>query len=260
MTVNFKKIITIAGLENFKERQDAYNLGLFVSKEDITKDANTGNVEIVGTGENHNLAVELLTPDSELTASNIRGVISLDNLPVAAVETIHTVEHDADRLDLTIDQVQTGDTVKSLESGKLYLVVNDQTLADGQNQADPSSFMEYTAGSASSVPWSGVLGKPDFGTEHDDMARGDHTHGSDEVVSMSGYEDAYAALAQDQEDDPAEGEIAITDSDSLNEAVSKLAYMLQFATNAEIDEGIFNIVPEPEEPVDPDPVDPNTEP
>ena len=65
------------------------------------------------------------------------------------------VKDDDARLALTKSQVQTGDTVKVTDTGKMYFVVDDSKLNTEEG------YEIYTAGSATSVPWSGITGKPE---------------------------------------------------------------------------------------------------
>lgn len=82
------------------------------------------------------------------------GVISIDRLPHGALERCVVVADDTARLALTTEKVQTGDTVKVTQTGKMYFVVDDQKL----NQE--AGYEVYTAGTASAVDWSGVQNKP----------------------------------------------------------------------------------------------------
>ena len=102
-----------------------------------------------------------------LDASKITsGTISIDRLPAGALERLVTVKDQAAMYALTTNTVQLGDTVKRLDTGTMYIVV------DTANLSNSKGYMEYTAGSASSVPWSGVTGKPETFTPsahtHDD--------------------------------------------------------------------------------------------
>lgn len=86
------------------------------------------------------------------------GVLDIERIPVAALERLVIVADDTARFALTKATVQDGDTVKVESSGKMYFVVDDTKL---NNEA---GYNVYTAGSASSVPWSGVTDKPLFGS------------------------------------------------------------------------------------------------
>ena len=87
-------------------------------------------------------------------ASGITGVIDISHIPQGALERVVTVADDAARYKLTTSQVQLGDTVKVTATGRMYIVVDESKLSTS------AGYMEYAAGTAASVPWSGVTGKP----------------------------------------------------------------------------------------------------
>ena len=89
-----------------------------------------------------------------LAASKITGVLDISNIPAAAVERLAIVEDEEAMLKLTTATVQTGDTVKQSSTGLMYFVKDDTQLGT------MNAFEVYTVGSASSVPWTGVTGKP----------------------------------------------------------------------------------------------------
>lgn len=82
------------------------------------------------------------------------GTIDIDRLPKAVLERMVVVADDTARFKLTTATVQAGDTVKVTATNKMYLVKDDSKL-----NAE-AGYEPYTASSASSVPWSGVTGKP----------------------------------------------------------------------------------------------------
>lgn len=83
------------------------------------------------------------------------GTIDIARLPAGALEKLVTVANEAARYMLTVAQVQNGDTVQQEDTGVMYRVVDDTNL----NNA--SGYRAYVAGMASSVPWTGVTGKPE---------------------------------------------------------------------------------------------------
>jgi hypothetical protein len=93
---------------------------------------------------------------TSLSADKITGVIGIDHLPAGALERCKIVTDDAARFKLTTSDVQNGDTVKvgTDANAKMYLVIDDTKLSS------EAGYTIYTAGSATSVPWSGVTGKP----------------------------------------------------------------------------------------------------
>lgn len=90
-----------------------------------------------------------------LDASKITsGTISIDRLPQAALERLVIVADDTARFKLTTSQVQNGDVVKVTSSGKMYYV-KDQNELDNTN-----GYEEFAAGTAASVSWNNITGKP----------------------------------------------------------------------------------------------------
>jgi len=153
---------------------------------------------------------------NEVPAAGITGVVSLEHLPHAALDRLVVVADDAARLALTKEQVQKGDSVKVISTGKMYAITDDSKLAgedDGQGgereQADESAFTEYSVGRAAvaalaeAVDWANITNKPAAYTPEA------HTHNAGEVTAMTGY----AKAAQT-------GSVAPTDT--LNQAVGKL--------------------------------------
>lgn len=99
--------------------------------------------------------VTISTTLSNFDASKITsGTIDIDRLPKAALERMVVVADDTARFKLTTATAQVGDTVKVTATNKMYLVKDDSKL----NTED--GYEPYTASLASSVPWSGVTGKP----------------------------------------------------------------------------------------------------
>lgn len=72
-------------------------------------------------------------------------LIPLEYLPAAALERIHLVNTEDDRLDLTILEVQNGDVVRVNENGLMYLVYDDTKLGT------EDAFRVFVAGSAASA-------------------------------------------------------------------------------------------------------------
>lgn len=84
------------------------------------------------------------------------GTISIDRLPKGALERLVIVANQTARFALTTNDVQEGDTVKQTDTGIMYFVV-DSTKLDSE-----AGYSIYTAGAATSVPWSGVTNKPNI--------------------------------------------------------------------------------------------------
>lgn len=102
-------------------------------------------------GSNVTISTTLANFDASKITS---GTINIDRLPKAALERMVVVADDTARFKLTTATAQVGDTVKVTATNKMYLVKDDSKL----NTED--GYEPYTAGYASSVPWSGVTGKP----------------------------------------------------------------------------------------------------
>ena len=132
-----------------------------------------------------------------LDASKITsGTIDIARLPAAALERCVPVKDDTARFALTTASVQLGDTVKVTSTGLMYLVVDTSKLNS------EAGYEVYTAGSASSVPWSGVTDKPTSFTPashtHDDRyytetemdtklagkANSSHTHTKSQITDF----------------------------------------------------------------------------
>lgn len=102
-------------------------------------------------GSNVTISTTLANFDASKIAS---GTISIDRLPKAALERLIMVADDTARFALTTATAQSGDTVKVTSTGKMYLI-KDESKLNSEDGYEP-----YTASQASSVPWSGVTGKP----------------------------------------------------------------------------------------------------
>lgn len=92
---------------------------------------------------------------SNFDASKIAsGTISIERLPKGALERLVKVANQTARFALTTADVQEGDTVQQMDTGIMYFVI-DTTKLNSE-----AGYNIYTAGSATSVPWSGVTGRP----------------------------------------------------------------------------------------------------
>lgn len=102
-------------------------------------------------GSNVTISTTLANFDASKIAS---GTISIDRLPKAALERLIVVADDTARFALTTATAQSGDTVRVTSTGKMYLIKDESKLSS------EDGYEPYTASQASSVPWSGVTGKP----------------------------------------------------------------------------------------------------
>lgn len=91
---------------------------------------------------------------NDIPASWLTGTIDIARLPAGALERLFVVADEAAAMKAN---VQEGDTVKVTgNNNKMYFCVK----APSAGATFATCFTEYTAGSATSVPWSGVTGKP----------------------------------------------------------------------------------------------------
>lgn len=100
------------------------------------------------------------------------GTISIDRLPQGALERLTVVADDTARFKLTSSTIQKGDTVKVTSTGKMYYVVDETKLSS------EAGYEVYAAGTAASVPWSGVTGKPSTYTPSS------HTHTKSQITDF----------------------------------------------------------------------------
>lgn len=109
---------------------------------------------------------------TSLDASKLTGTIDIARLPQGALERLVPVADDTARFKLTTADVQLGDTVKVTSTGKMYYVVDESKLSS------EAGYEVYTAGTATSVPWSGVTGKPSTYTPST------HTHTKSQITDF----------------------------------------------------------------------------
>lgn len=140
-------------------------------------------------GGNVTISTTLGNFDASKIAS---GTISIDRLPKAALERLIVVADDTARFALTTATAQSGDTVKVTSTGKMYLI-KDESKLNSEDGYEP-----YTAGQASSVPWSGVTGKPSTFTPPTSSATvlggikvGYTTSGKNYKVQLDSFGNAY---------------------------------------------------------------------
>ena len=128
----------------------------------------TGSATLDGS-KNVDVPVKLKPIDASLVQS---GVFDIARIPKAAMERCVVVKAENDKFKLTTEQIQLGDTVKVTDTGKMYFVVDEANLNND------TGYEVYTAGSATSVPWSGVTGKPA------DYPPSSHTHTVSQITNF----------------------------------------------------------------------------
>lgn len=81
--------------------------------------------------------------------------IPIEKLPAGALERMFVVESQTAAIDaVKAGTIQEGDVVQIGNGGLMYFCIDDAATTFG------NAFKEFTAGSATSVPWSGVTSKP----------------------------------------------------------------------------------------------------
>lgn len=138
-----------------------------------------------------------------VSADKITGVINIANLPKGALERCVVVANEEARYALKTENVQTGDTVKEQDTGLMYFVVDDTKLDQD------AGYEAYTVGQASSVPWSGITGKPSSFTPEA------HTHAIADVTGLQAELNA-KALATDLTSHTGNSDIHVTTTDKQN--------------------------------------------
>ena len=152
ITINLSDYATSSELEN--------SLANKLNKIKVNNSTvNSTNLNIIGSGgttvsnNSGTITISSETAPTSFDASAITsGTIALERLPKGALERLFIVssENDAMRADC-----QEGDTVQVTgNDNKMYFCVN------GSATTFANKFREYTAGAATSVPWSGVTGRP----------------------------------------------------------------------------------------------------
>ena len=109
---------------------------------------------------------------TSLDASKLTGIIDIARLPAGALERLVTVADDTARFALTTNDIQKGDTVKVTSTGFMFFVVDDTKLST------EAGYEQYTASAATSVPWNGIIDKPESFTPSA------HTHTKSEITDF----------------------------------------------------------------------------
>ena len=100
---------------------------------------------------------DLKTGLQNIDAGQIKtGTLPLSVIPHGALERMYVVESKDDLATVTSEQVQNGDTIR-VNGGSMYYVTDDTKLGTGDYM---QGLAVYTAGTASSVNWSGVQSTP----------------------------------------------------------------------------------------------------
>ena len=129
--------------------------------------------------------VTINTTISTINAEKLTGIINVDRLPEIPIEKIPAAA--LERLFVVDSQsaanecrCSRGDVVQISSGGPMYFCVSESASTFA------TKFKEFTAGSATSVPWSGVTGKPTFATVATSGSYNDLTN-KPTIPSLSGY-------------------------------------------------------------------------
>ena len=107
--------------------------------------------------------------------------IPIEKLPAGALERMFVVESQTAAIDaVKAGTIQEGDVVQIGNGGLMYFCIDDAATTFG------NAFKKFTAGSATSVPWSGVTGKPTFATVATSGSYNDLSN-KPTIPSLSGY-------------------------------------------------------------------------
>lgn len=210
------KISTAVGNKNVSATGDTYvsasasnnkvTVGATSSLIDAVRKANSAVQQLTLTGAVTGSATStagtmtLETTLSGLDASKITsGTISIDRLPQGALERLFLLtDKNAALTKYKEGGIQEGDSVKLTgDSNTMYICI-----ASGKTTFD-DAFTPYTAGSATSVPWAGVTGKPSSFTPSA------HNQASNTITAMTEYAKPTSTSA-------------ISTGDTLNSAIGKL--------------------------------------
>lgn len=153
---------------------------------------------------------------TSLDASKITsGTIDIDRLPQGALDRLIKVADDTARFKLTTKDVQLGDSVKVISTKKMYIVVDETKLSS------EAGYEPYTADSATSVPWSGVSGKPSTYTPSS------HTHTKSQItdfpISMPAS-DVYAWAKASSKPSYSKSEVGLGNVDNTADSAKSVKY------------------------------------
>lgn len=146
---------------------------------------NSTDLNIVGSGgttvsnSSGTITISSETAPTSFDASAITsGTISLARLPKGALERLFIVTTETDAMSA---EVQGGDTVQVINNNnQMYFCVNEKATDFG------TKFHAYTAGTATSVPWSGVTNAPTIPSKTSDLTNDSGFLTTAPVTSVNG--------------------------------------------------------------------------
>ena len=146
---------------------------------------NSADLNIVGSGgttvsnNSGTITISSETAPTSFDASAITsGTISLARLPKGALERLFIVTTETDAMSA---EVQEGDTVQVINNNnQMYFCVNEKATDFS------TKFHAYTAGTATSVPWSGVTNAPTIPSKTSDLTNDSGFLTTAPVTSVNG--------------------------------------------------------------------------
>ena len=146
---------------------------------------NSADLNIVGSGgttvsnNSGTITISSETIPTTFDASAITsGTISLERLPKGALERLFIVTTETDAMSA---EVQEGDTVQVINNNnQMYFCVNETATEFS------TKFHAYTAGTATSVPWSGVTNAPTIPSKTSDLTNDSGFLTTAPVTSVNG--------------------------------------------------------------------------
>ena len=191
ITINLSDYATSSELEN--------SLANKLNKIKVNNSTvNSTNLNIVGSGgttvsnNSGTITISSETAPTSFDASAITsGTIALERLPKGALERLFIVSSESDAMNA---DCQEGDTVQVTgNNNKMYFCVN------GSATTFANKFREYTAGSATSVPWSGVTGRPNVedGAQKNVQSDWNATYGDAFILNKPAIPTKTSQLAND---------------------------------------------------------------
>lgn len=178
ITINLSDYATSSELEN--------SLANKLNKIKVNNSTvNSADLNIVGSGgttvsnNSGTITISSETVPTSFDASIITsGTIDLERLPKGALERLFIVSSESDAMNA---DCQEGDTVQVTgNDNKMYFCVN------GSATTFANKFREYTAGAATSVPWSGVTNAPTIPSKTSDLTNDSGFITSAPVTSVNG--------------------------------------------------------------------------
>lgn len=143
------------------------------------------------------------------------GTIDIARLPQGALDRLVKVADDTERFKLTTNDIQLGDTVQTLDNKKMYYVVDENKLSSADGYAT------YTADTATSVPWSGITGKPSTYTPSS------HTHTKSQITDFPTSmpaSDVYAWAKASSKPSYSKSEVGLGNVDNTADSAKSVKY------------------------------------